>query len=80
MQIWCGGSCRVTAPVQRDVRLPVGQHADDGVPHGQLSSHVEVGVVSELESRHIGGVVQQNILPNIHRHGKIPTRHSRIIP
>ena len=70
---------RDPAPVQRDVRLPVGQHADDGVPHGQLSAHVEVGVVGELEGRHIGGVVQQNILPNIHRPGKIPTGHGRII-
>lgn len=59
--------------------LPVGQHADDRVPQGHLSSHVEVGGVGELESRHIGGVVQQDILPNLRRHGKIPARHNRII-
>lgn len=57
----------------------MGQNTDHRVPHGQLSSHVEVGVVSELESRHIGGVVKQNILPCIRCLGKVPTRNKLII-
>lgn len=62
-------------PGQRCVWFPMGQHPDYRVPHRGLGSHVEVGVVSKLESQHISGVIEQNVLPCVTGFGKISTRN-----
>lgn len=66
-----------SAPGQGHMRLPMGQHSGHRVPHRNLGSHVEVGVMSELEGQHICRVVNQNVLPHVTGFGEIPPRKRR---
>lgn len=54
--------------------FPVRQHPGHRVPDLGLVSHVEVGIMSKLESQHISGVINQNVFPCIRGLGKIPKR------
>lgn len=55
--------------------FPVRQHPSHRVPDLGLGSHVEVGIMSKLESQHISGVIKQNVFPYIRGLGKIPKRN-----
>lgn len=55
--------------------FPARQHPSHRVPDLGLGSHVEVGIMSKLESQHISGVIKQNVFPYIRGLGKIPKRN-----
>lgn len=54
--------------------LPVGQHPGHRVPYLGLGSHEEVGIVSQLESQQVSGVINQDVFPYIAGFGEISTR------
>lgn len=55
----------VFAPEERHVWFPVGQHPGHGIPQLGFGPRVEVAVMRELESQHIGGVIHQNVFPYV---------------
>lgn len=64
-----------SVPGQRCMWFPMRQHPGHWVPHLDLGSHVEVGIMSKLEGQHVSGVINQNVFPYITGFGKISTRN-----